>query len=153
MSRTLDRFDGEAQSIEGDSAVTGSTGADPADAGPANADLANAALANAGSPRLLFFYSETSGPCRRTAAHLAQILQRRRNHHTFEVVRIRASDRPKAVELLGITILPTLIVVEDGAVRARVEGPHGRPEIEETLRPWLRTSARSGDRVEAHRAA
>ncbi|HWE82133.1 MAG TPA: thioredoxin family protein [Gaiellaceae bacterium] len=89
-------------------------------------------------PRLLIFYSDTSGPCRRLDAHLAQILQRRRNHHAFDIVRLRAADRPKAVELLGITALPTLIVVQRGIVRARLESPRGRPEIEKALSPWLR---------------
>jgi thiol-disulfide isomerase/thioredoxin len=98
-------------------------------------------------PRLLIFYSDTSGPCRRVDAHLAQILQRRRNHHAFDIVRLRAADRPKAVELLGITALPTLLVVQHGVVRARLEAPRGRPEIEKALFPWLR-SAESDPRTD-----
>jgi thioredoxin-like negative regulator of GroEL len=115
MSSTLDRRDEETQELE--SNRQGSE-----------------------RPRLLVFYSETSGPCRRADAHLAQILQRRRNHHAFDIVRLCAADRPKAVELLGITTLPTLIVVQNGVIRARLEAPRGRLEIETALYPWLRSA-------------
>lgn len=90
-------------------------------------------------PRLLVFYSGTSGQCRRVDSYLAQVLQRRRNHDTFEVVRVRVDEEPGAVERLAIEVLPTLLVVEQGAVRARLEGPRGRAEIETALAPWLRT--------------
>ena len=39
-------------------------------------------------PKLVFFYSPRSGRCRRVEAFVAQVLQRRRNHETFELVRV-----------------------------------------------------------------
>jgi len=39
-------------------------------------------------PRLVFFHSPLSGNCRRVEGFLAQVLQRRRNHGTFNVVRV-----------------------------------------------------------------
>ncbi len=41
-------------------------------------------------PRLLFFFSSTSGPSRRAEGFLAQVLQRRANHSSFELVRVDA---------------------------------------------------------------
>jgi hypothetical protein len=36
-------------------------------------------------PRLVFFYSSSSGACRRVEGFLAQVLQRRGNHDTFQL--------------------------------------------------------------------
>ena len=45
-------------------------------------------------PRLLFFYSPTSGRDRRVEGFLAQVLQRNRNQQTFSVHRIDIAARP-----------------------------------------------------------
>lgn len=89
-------------------------------------------------PRLLFFTSHVSGHCRRVEGFLAQVLQRRHNHGTFRVVVVDGDERPDVAEHFGITQLPTLVVVEEHAVRARVERPSGCREIEQALAPWLR---------------
>jgi thioredoxin-like negative regulator of GroEL len=91
-----------------------------------------------GKPRLVFFHSEVSGACRRADAFLAQVLQRRRNHETFALHRVATEERPDLVERFGITALPTLVVVEERAVRARLERPRGCRDIERFLAPWLR---------------
>jgi hypothetical protein len=64
-------------------------------------------------------------------------LQRRQNHDTFTLYRVAAEDRPDLVERFGITTMPTLVVVEDRFVRARLERPRGCREIETFLSPWL----------------
>ena len=89
-------------------------------------------------PRLVFFTSTLSGQCRRVEGFLAQVLQRRRNHGTFRVVSVSAEDRHDLVERFGVTELPTLLVVADGEVRARLERPRGCKDIEQLLGPWLR---------------
>ena len=89
-------------------------------------------------PRLLFFYSPLSGRSRRVEGYLAQVFQRRHNHHTFNVIRVAANDRPDLVERFRIGELPTLVVVDDNVVRKRIEAPRGCRELEEKLRPWLR---------------
>jgi len=43
---------------------------------------------------LVFFYSPLSGRCRRVEGFIAQVLQRRRNHDTFELVRVSVDLRP-----------------------------------------------------------
>jgi len=88
-------------------------------------------------PRLLFFYSPQSGRCRRTEGFIAQVLQRRHNHDTFKLVRIAVEQRPDLAELLRIQTVPTLLVVQNRIVRARLTEPKGCREIETLLRPWL----------------
>jgi thioredoxin-like negative regulator of GroEL len=88
-------------------------------------------------PGLVFFYSSRSGACRRVEAFLAQVLQRRRNHGTFKLYRVDQEERPDLLERFRIERMPTLVVVEDKAVRARLELPRGCREIERFLAPWL----------------
>jgi thioredoxin-like negative regulator of GroEL len=95
------------------------------------------AASGAETPVLLFFHSPTSGPCRRIEPFLAQVLQRRGNHATFRLVRVDVDLRPELAERFAVTELPTLLVIADGK-RRRISQPHGRREIDELLRPWLR---------------
>jgi thioredoxin-like negative regulator of GroEL len=88
-------------------------------------------------PRLLFFHSTLSGHCRRVEGFLAQVLQRRRNHGTFAVVRVAEEDHPDLLERFKIETVPTLVVVENKAVAARLERPRGCRDIEGFLAPWL----------------
>jgi thioredoxin-like negative regulator of GroEL len=95
------------------------------------------AAEHAQKPGLVFFYSPVSGACRRAEGFLAQVLQRRRNHGTFKLYRVDEQERPDLVERFGIETMPTLVVVEDKVVRARLEKPRGCREIESFLAPWL----------------
>jgi hypothetical protein len=92
-------------------------------------------------PTLCFVYSPTSGPSRRMEGFLAQVLQRGGNHQTFALRRVNSVERPDLVDRLGVTTLPTLLVIEDRRVRARLEGLHGCADIEQLLEPWLNTNA------------
>jgi thioredoxin-like negative regulator of GroEL len=87
--------------------------------------------------RLVFFHSTLSGHCRRVDGFLAQVLQRRRNHSTFEVVRIAEEERPDLLQRFKIESVPTLVVVEGRAVAGRLEKPRGCRDIEGFLAPWL----------------
>ena len=88
-------------------------------------------------PRLVFFHSTLSGHCRRVEGFLAQVLQRRRNHGTFHVVRVDEEERPDLIERFKIQTLPTIVVVEGKAVAGRLERPRGCRDIEGFLAPWL----------------
>src|SRR5205085_8276048 len=88
-------------------------------------------------PRLVFFHSAVSGHCRRVEGFLAQVLQRRRNHGTFRVVRVAEEERPDLLERFAVAELPTLVVVEGKTVRGRLERPRGCRDIEGFLAPWL----------------
>jgi thioredoxin-like negative regulator of GroEL len=92
----------------------------------------------ASKPLLLFFYSPTEGRSRRVEGFLAQVLQRRRNHQSFRLKRINVDERPDLVERFRVSSLPTLVVVSDRRVKARLESPRGSAEIAQALEPWLR---------------
>lgn len=101
------------------------------------ADQAPAAARAATQPQLLFFYSPTSGRSRRVEGFVAQVLQRRHNHQSFLLRRIDADLNPALAERFHVDRLPTLIVVSDKQVQARLEVPRGCIDITRALAPWL----------------
>jgi thioredoxin-like negative regulator of GroEL len=105
---------------------------------PAKQPSANGSAASASKPKLLFFYSATSGSSRRAEGFLAQVLQRRQNHETFAVHRIDEAQRPDLAERFGVTETPALLVIDGQEIRARLEQPRGCVEIQTLLAPWLR---------------
>jgi len=88
-------------------------------------------------PKLLFFFSPVSGHCRRAEGYLAQVLQRRRNHEAFELVRIPVDRRPDLAERFRVDGVPTLLVVDGRKVKRRIVSPSGCRELKEELAPWL----------------
>jgi thioredoxin-like negative regulator of GroEL len=97
----------------------------------------SSANGNGEKPGLVFFHSSVSGHCRRVEGFLAQVLQRRRNHETFRLYRVDEQERPDLLERFGVERVPTLVVVAEKQVRARLERPRGCREIERFLGPWL----------------
>jgi thioredoxin-like negative regulator of GroEL len=89
------------------------------------------------APRLVFFYSSTSGRCRRVEGFLAQVLQHRRNHDSFEVVRVSVDERPDLAERFRIEKVPTLCVIEDGRLTKRIPEPQGARHLQRELSRWL----------------
>lgn len=87
--------------------------------------------------RLVFFYSPTSGKCRRTEAHLAQTLQRRKNRSRFEVVKVNVGERPDLAERFRVEVVPTLVVVEGRRTVGRIVSPHTALDLARSLKPWL----------------
>lgn len=88
--------------------------------------------------RLVFFFSPTSGRCRRIDAYLAHALQHRRNHRTFELVRVNVEERPDLAERFRVDVVPTLVVVEGRRVARRIAAPRNAVELERELETWLR---------------
>src|ERR1700682_5731215 len=86
-------------------------------------------------PGLVYFHSNTSGACRRVEGYIAQVLQRRRNHDTFTLVKVDADERPEIAQRVKIETLP--IVVEGKRVVDRLATPRGCKELERFLAPWL----------------
>ena len=89
-------------------------------------------------PGLLFFFSAQSGQSRRVEGFLAQVLQRRGNHSTFQLHRVDADRHADLATRLGVTDTPALVIVDGGLIRGRVTKPVGCRQIEELLSPWLR---------------
>lgn len=96
----------------------------------------HAAQPTASKPQLVFFHSPRSGRCRRVEGFIAQVLQHRSNHNTFDVVRVEVEQRPDLAEKFGIETVPTLCVVEGRRLRKRIT-PRGARELEGELAPWL----------------
>ena len=74
----------------------------------------------------------------RIEGYIAQVLQRRRNHDTFKYYAVAQEERPDLLEKFGIQLTPTLVVLENKVIRARLEEPRGSKDIERFLAPWLR---------------
>jgi thioredoxin 2 len=88
-------------------------------------------------PKLLYFYSPTSGPSRRVEAFLDQVLQERNNHESFSRGRIDVDRAPQLAEHFDVEALPTIVVLEEGRVVRRVEGRVSVGSIRDALSPWL----------------
>jgi thioredoxin-like negative regulator of GroEL len=88
-------------------------------------------------PRLVFFHSPRSGRCRRAESHLAQVLQRRRNHDSFQLLNVSVDDRPDLARRFRIAEVPTLIVIENKKVVGRIVRSRGCRDLEAALAPWL----------------
>ncbi len=89
-------------------------------------------------PRLVFFHSPSSGRCRRVEGFIAQVLQRRRNHETFDLVRVDVGQRPDLAKKFGVEQVPTICVVQDQKLQRRIPAPRGCRELEQQLHDWLR---------------
>jgi thioredoxin-like negative regulator of GroEL len=89
-------------------------------------------------PRLVFFFSKASGRSRRVEGYLSQVLQRRRNHESFELLNVDVDQNANLVEHFAIDEIPTIVVVEEKRVKGRLASPRGCRDIEQLLSPWLR---------------
>jgi thioredoxin-like negative regulator of GroEL len=88
-------------------------------------------------PGLIFFFSGSSGICRRVEGFLAQVLQRRANHSTFKVYSVDVEKHPELARKFKVDKAPVLCVVENKVERARLNGPKSSRDIEKFLAPWL----------------
>lgn len=82
-------------------------------------------------PLLLFFTSERSGPGRRMESLLAHLARKERSR--LRVSRVDVEERPEVAERLGVSQVPTLVLVSDRKVVARLEGRASAPRIERLL--------------------
>ena len=89
-------------------------------------------------PRLVFFHARNSGRSRRVEGYLSQVLQRRRNHDSFELMQVDVVEHADLAERFRIEDVPTIVVVESNRVCGRLASPRGCREIEQLLAPWLR---------------
>lgn len=90
-----------------------------------------------GRPKLVFFFSPRSGRCRRVEGFVAQTLQRRKNHDTFELVRVSVDSHRHLAEKFRIEQIPTICIVESQKLQLSIVSPQGCREIEHLLEPWL----------------
>jgi thioredoxin 1 len=84
---------------------------------------------------LLFFTKETSGPARRMESLLAHLARKERDR--LRVSRIDVLTSPDWADLLGVTQVPTLVLLKDRKPVERLEGRVSAPQIERMLAPYL----------------
>ena len=92
---------------------------------------------NGSTPQLVYFYSARSGPSRRVEGYLAQVLQRRANDDALRLHRVDVDEQPALARRFGIRTLPTLVVIDNKHLEARLEAPSGCGEIQAALARWL----------------
>jgi thioredoxin-like negative regulator of GroEL len=87
------------------------------------------------TPTLLFFTQQTSGPARRMESLLAHLARKERGRLRISLIDVAAA--PAWVERLGVTQVPTLILLKDRRIVERLEGRVSAPQIERMLAPHL----------------
>ena len=94
-------------------------------------------MANETKPLLVFFSSQRSGPARRMESLLAHLARKERRRLLVRSVDVEAS--PELVERFKIETVPTLLLVKDKRVVARLAGRASAPKIERMLDGHLET--------------
>jgi thioredoxin-like negative regulator of GroEL len=89
----------------------------------------------AAKPHLLFFTSARSGPGRRMESLLAHLARKERGR--LRISRVDADAAPQLVERLGVTEIPTLVLLLEGKPVARIDGRASAPRIERMLEGHL----------------
>ena len=82
-------------------------------------------------PLLVFFFSERSGPARRMDSLLAHLERKERDR--MRLRRVDVDQRPDLAERFRISEVPTLALVKDRRVVARLDGRVSSPRIEAML--------------------
>lgn len=88
---------------------------------------------------LLFFSSSRSGPCRRMESVLAQVGRKQRQR--LRIVRVDVGEREDVASHFQVTSVPTLVLVRDNRVVARLEGRSSATRIEALLDAHLADAA------------
>jgi thioredoxin-like negative regulator of GroEL len=88
--------------------------------------------------RLLYFTSPRSGPARRVESLLDQVLQEHRNHDAFDRAVIDVDAEAPTAERYAVDEVPTILVVEDGREKCRIDGRPSVASLRDALSPWLR---------------
>lgn len=86
-------------------------------------------------PLLLFFSSRRSGPARRMAGVVAWLRVNRKRR--LRVVEVDVDTGHRLAEALDVDAVPTLVLVDRGAVVGRLDGRSTGPEILRFLEPHL----------------
>jgi thioredoxin-like negative regulator of GroEL len=88
-------------------------------------------------PKLVVFFSHSSGACRRMDGYLAHVLHSRLNRAAFDIVRVAVEQRPDLAERFDVRQVPTLCIVERRRVRKRIEGARTATQLRRELQDWL----------------
>jgi thioredoxin 1 len=90
-------------------------------------------------PLLVFFTSRRSGPARRMESLLAHIARKERG--ALRVRRVDVDEQPDLASRFKIDEVPSLALVKDKRVVARLEGRSTAPKIASMIGPHLHDEA------------
>jgi thioredoxin 1 len=88
------------------------------------------------APLLVFFTSRQSGPARRMESLLAHIARKERER--LRVKRVDVEELPDVSERFGVSDVPSLVLVKDRRIVARLDGRSTAPQIETMLDAHVR---------------
>jgi thioredoxin 1 len=86
---------------------------------------------------LLFFYSPTSGPSRRMDGLVSWLYVRERKQLRLRLINVDVS--PDLARRFRVTAVPTLVLVKNREVVARLEGRVTGQQIDDAMLPHLRS--------------
>ena len=95
----------------------------------ANQDNFRTVVIASKQPVLVEFWSLSCEPCKQLEPHLEALA---RNHHELLVVKVNAEQNQLLAEDLGVQLLPTMFVYQDGEIKRRKIGfdkPEELPEL------------------------
>ena len=84
---------------------------------------------------LVFFTAASSGPARRMESLLAHVARRER--HRLRTTSVDVEKRPDLAQRFDVGTIPTLVLVKEKRVVAKLEGRASAPAIEEMLTEHL----------------
>jgi thioredoxin-like negative regulator of GroEL len=96
---------------------------------------------------LAFFTSDRCGPARRMESVLAHFSRKERSR--LRVTLVDIDKRPEIAERLGVSVVPTLVLIKDKRVVDRIEGRASAPRIERMLEVHLDPELDAGQAVPA----
>jgi thioredoxin-like negative regulator of GroEL len=85
---------------------------------------------------LVFFTSRRSGPARRMESLLAHIARKERK--TLRVKKVDVDERPDIAERFHVDEIPSLALVKERRIVARLDGRSTAPKIESLLESHVR---------------
>ena len=88
-----------------------------------------------GSLALVFFSQRQDGASRRMASLVAWVKVTQKKN--LRVLEIDADRNPQLTRRLRVTTIPSLVLLQDGAVVARLEGRATGRQIEALIRPYV----------------
>jgi thioredoxin 1 len=100
----------------------------------ANTDNYRTVVVESKRPVLVEFWSNGCEPCKQLEPHLEALAKK---HHDLLVVKVNADENAPLVEDLGVQLLPTLFVYQDGEAKRRQVGAPKPEELSELVSVYV----------------